>query len=129
MNHTRKICGFSLIEITISLIIISILTALVYPSYERLVKRARQIEAKTMLQSIYTAQKLYQVLNNVYSEDILSLDIEIPQNGIYQYTVEVTDTGGYIATATANLDSDEVIDTWTIDENRNLQNTIDDVIE
>ncbi len=49
--------GFTLIEIMIVLVIISLLVAIAMPSYSRYVMRSRRVEARDMLQS--AAQRLH----------------------------------------------------------------------
>ena len=63
-QQTFKQQGFTLVEISIVIIILAIITSLVFPSYKKLVGKAKQTEAKTTLQAIYTAQKLYFAENN-----------------------------------------------------------------
>ena len=58
-QQTFKQQGFTLVEISIVIIILAIITSLVFPSYKKLVGKAKFAEAKTTLQAIYTAQKLY----------------------------------------------------------------------
>ena len=48
--------GFSLLEIMIAVAIIGIITAIAVPSYRGYVRKAKQVEAKTMLSGIYTSE-------------------------------------------------------------------------
>ena len=48
--------GFSLLEIMIAVAIIGIITAIAVPSYQGYVRKAKQVEAKTMLSGIYTSE-------------------------------------------------------------------------
>ena len=79
-QQTFKQQGFTLVEISIVIIILAIITSLVFPSYKKLVGKAKQTEAKTTLQAIYTAQKLYFAENNKYATSLTDLDIEIPSD-------------------------------------------------
>jgi hypothetical protein len=53
------------------------------------------------------------------------MDVEIPGNARYEYTIEVVGND-FVATASANLDEDATIDTWTIHANGILDCTSDD---
>ncbi|HVP07111.1 MAG TPA: hypothetical protein VMS71_04645, partial [Candidatus Acidoferrum sp.] len=52
--------------------------------------------------------------------------IDIMTNARYSFTI-VANATAFTATATANIDEDGTIDTWVIDQNGILQNTINDV--
>ena len=122
----KKFHGFSLMEVMIVVVIIGILAALAYPNLEKYLKRARQTEAKTNLSAIYTAQKIYFTLHQSYAEDINELDLSLVQGDPYTFTMEAS-TSTFKAQAEGNIDDDDVLDTWTIDQDKDLRNTIDDV--
>ena len=122
-QQTFKQQGFTLVEISIVIIILAIITSLVFPSYKKLVGKAKQTEAKTTLQAIYTAQKLYFAENNKYATSLTDLDIEIPSDARYSYSNSAL-TNIFSAKAEFNLDQDPALDTWTINEQKVLDNTI-----
>jgi len=113
-------------EVMIVVVIIGILAALAYPNLEKYLKRARQTEAKTNLSAIYTAQKIYFTLHQSYTKDINELDLSLAQ-GLYTYTIQDASTSTFKAQAEGNIDDDDALDTWTIDQDKNLRYTIDDV--
>ena len=113
-------------EVMIVVVIIGILAALAYPNLEKYLKRARQTEAKTNLSAIYTAQKIYFTLHQSYTKDINELDLSLAQ-GLYTYIIPEVSTSTFKAQAEGNIDDDAALDTWTIDQDKNLFNTIDDV--
>ena len=127
LPSTRKrFHGFSLMEVMIVVVIIGILAALAYPNLEKYLKRARQTEAKTNLSAIYTAQKIYFTLHQSYAEDINELDLSLAQGDPYTFTIQEASTSTFKAQAEGNIDYD-AMDTWTIDQDKNLFNTIDEV--
>ena len=127
LPSTRKrFNGFSLMEVMIVVVIIGILAALAYPNLEKYLKRARQTEAKTNLSAIYTAQKIYFSLHQSYVDDINELDLSLAQ-GLYTYTIQDASTSTFKAQAEGNIDDDEALDIWTIDQNKILFNDKDNV--
>ena len=125
----KRFHGFSLMEVMIVVVIIGILAALAYPNLEKYLKRARQTEAKTNLSAIYTAQKIYFTLHQSYADDINKLDLSLFQRDPYIFTIQEASTSTFKAQAEGNIDDDDALDTWTIDQDKNLFNTIEDVTE
>ena len=114
-------------EVMIVVVIIGILAALAYPNLEKYLKRARQTEAKTNLSEIYTAQKIYFTLYQSYADDINKLDLSLVQGDPYTFTIQEASKSTFKAQAEGNIDDDDALDTWTIDQDKNLFNTIDNV--
>ena len=128
LPSTRKrFHGFSLMEVMIVVVIIGILAALAYPNLEKYLKRARQTEAKTNLSAIYTAQKIYFTLHQFYADDINELDLSLVQGDPYTFTIQEASKNAFKAQAKGNIDDDDALDIWTIDQDKNLFNIIDDV--
>ena len=127
LPSTRKrFNGFSLMEVMIVVVIIGILAALAYPNLEKYLKRARQTEAKTNLSAIYTAQKIYFSLHQSYVDDINELDLSLAQGDLYTFTMEAS-TSTFKAQAEGNIDDDDALDIWTIEQNKILFNDKDNV--
>ena len=122
----KKFHGFSLMEVMIVVVIIGILAALAYPNLKKYLKRARQTEAKTNLSAIYTAQKIYFTLHQSYADDIKKLDLSLAQ-GLYTFTIQEASKITFKAQAEGNIDDDDALDTWTIDQDKNLSKDNDDV--
>lgn len=126
----RKQQGLSLMEVMITLVIVAIIATFSYSKYEKMIAKAKQTEAKTVLKTIYTGQSLYLTMNQVYASSLSDLDIEIPANTRYSYTLTVNESNSaYLVSAKANLDSDEAIDEWTIDQSSQLVNKVNDALE
>ncbi len=122
--------GLSLMELMIALAIVAIIAGMAFPKYQKMVARSKQTEAKTILQAIYMGQDVYKTSNQTYADTIDDLDIQIPTDVKYAYSI-TTDNNGttFEARALANIDTDSIIDEWVIDHNNNLENRTNDVIE
>ena len=128
LPSTRKrFHGFSLMEVMIVVVIIGILAALAYPNLEKYLKRARQTEAKTNFSAIYTAQKIYFTLHQSYAEDINELDLSLAQGDPYIFTIQEASTSTFKAQDEENIDDDDALDFWTIEQNKILFNDNDNV--
>ena len=122
--HNRS--GFTLIELMIVVVIIGILAALAIPRFMQATVKSRQSEAKGILKQVYTMERTFRQETGAYSVDLNAIGVEVPLNAEYAYAVALNGTG-FLATATANLDDDATIDTWTIDDDGTLTNTVNDV--
>ena len=120
--------GFSLLEVMIVVVIIGILATLAYPSLEGYLQRSKQTEAKVGLSAVYTAQKIYFAINQTYADSLSNLDVQLETGGSSRYSITLTgSSSSFTATAKGNLDDDAVLDIWTIDHNKTLQNTVSDI--
>lgn len=68
----QKTKGFNLIELLITLAIISILSALCLPVYSEHIIRARRLEAEINLIKLANALEKYYLLNNTYENATLN---------------------------------------------------------
>ncbi len=105
--------GFSLIELLIVVIIITILASVALPAYEKVTERARVAEAKSILGSLRSAQIRYSGQNSDYSTSVANLDITLPnvagtvsQGKYFNFTAvsggAVTDATAIVGRATRN---------------------------
>ncbi|MFH2037167.1 MAG: prepilin-type N-terminal cleavage/methylation domain-containing protein [Candidatus Zixiibacteriota bacterium] len=139
--HTklRSNRGFTLIELLIVLIIIAILAGIAIPRYMSSTTKAKQTEAKELLNQIYLLERSHFQINDEYwipeegviadkdhPDAFIELGVEIMASARYKY--EITgDQDHFIATATATrLDDDPAIDQWQIDESGILKAIVDD---
>ena len=134
LHRTNK--GFTLIELMIVVVIIGILAALAIPRFMASTTKSKQSEAKQLLKQIYVMERAYRQEYDTYWGNGVSADAANPNNfsriGVqvmttsrYSYAI-VSDPTTFTVTATGNLDDDATVDTWTIDHNGDLQNTVDD---
>ncbi|MFQ6003774.1 MAG: type IV pilin protein [Candidatus Zixiibacteriota bacterium] len=134
--------GFSLIEVMIVIVIIGILAGLAVPRYMKATVKAKQTEAKQILKQIYVMEQTYRLENDEYwipsagveaNKDnpaaFVEIGVEIMPSARYTYSIS-GDGKSFVATATAfNLDSDDTVDKWQIDDEGNLKVVIDDTKE
>ncbi len=141
LNKHRNQKGFTLIELMIVVVIIGILAALAIPRFMASTTRSKQSEAKEILKQIYTMERAYRQEYDTYWGNGISADAANPDN-FARIGVEIGTTARYTyslvaaqhtftATATVanpGLDDDPAPDTWTIDQNGDLQATSDDAV-
>ncbi|MES2823294.1 MAG: type IV pilin protein [Pseudomonadota bacterium] len=119
MKKRQTYLGFTLVELMITLAIVSILAAVAYPSYMNTVRRSNRAEAKTELMDIaqrlqrcYTAYGRFDDPGNlnrctVYEQMTSIAPNYITTRGRGFYRITITHPGlpatSYTLTATANL--------------------------
>ena len=136
--HNRQ-KGFTLIEHMIVVVIIGILAALAIPRFMSATTRARQAECKGILKQVYTMEQTQFQEHGFYlaagpgsaalPNGLSTIGVIIAPTARYAYVVTAPTVTTFVATATANIDDDAVIDTWTIDQTGTLAPTagLDDV--
>jgi prepilin-type N-terminal cleavage/methylation domain-containing protein len=134
--RTKKSSGFTLIELMIVVVIIGILAALAIPRFMTSAAKSKQSEPKQLLKQIYSMQRAYFMLNESYCLNGVTasataplaysiIHVEVMPSARYSYSM-VAGVNTFTCTATANIDDDVTIDTWTIDNAGQLVNTIND---
>jgi len=92
MRKTMR--GVTLMELMIVVVIISILTAIAYPSYRQYVAKAKRNEAKSCLLQIATMQERFYLQNSTYTADLTALGFPVGANFL-------TDSSSYVCNVTA----------------------------
>jgi type IV pilus assembly protein PilE len=129
-----RLKAFTLTEVLVVLIIIGILILLALPNLMPLITKAKSTEAKIQLQHLYTLEKNYYYEKSKYSKDLTELSFEqqklTTDGGQANYRMEIIDATNTSfrarATSVVDFDGDGVFDTWEIDQNKNLLETIPD---
>ncbi len=144
INKRRKFLnqqGFSLVELLIVLVILGIIAGLAIPRYMSSTVKAKQVEAKELLNQIYLLERSYFQNNDKYwippsglvaHKDAPfafdTLGVEIMKSARYTYVI-TGDIDNFKCTATAErLDDDPAIDQWSIDATGELKVIMDDAI-
>ena len=65
-KHKRHFEGFTLIEMMITVAIVSILASIAYPSYAEYMRKTRRAEGRTALMELLQQQERYMTQNNTY---------------------------------------------------------------
>ena len=73
-----NITGFTLIEILVVVLIVGILAAIALPQYQRAVEKARAVEARELLDTVYKAEQMFFLTNGSYASSFSDLDVDIP---------------------------------------------------
>ena len=120
----KKFKGFTLIELMVVIIIIAILAGMAVPTFTKSMENAREKEARTTLELIYNAQRMYKIDKKLYATGpgtngeaftYMSSYIENPNLKSDYYNFSVTGTTvSFSATATRKGDALKV---FTIDNN------------
>lgn len=99
----RRVRGFTLIEMMITVVIIGILAAVAYPSYLDYVRRGNRSAAQTFMMTIAQRQEQYLISNRSYAATVAALNLTQPPetNGKYTFAVASPSATEYTITATA----------------------------
>lgn len=99
----RRVRGFTLIEVMITVVIIAILAAVAYPSYMDYVRRGNRSAAQTFMMTIANRQEQYLLTNRSYAATPAALSLIQPPETTDRYTfaINLPTTTSYTITATA----------------------------
>ncbi len=85
----HKLCGFSLIELMITLAVLGILTAIAFPAYQDQVRKSKRSDAIIALTTAAQLQERWFTQNGSYTNDINHIGGSASENGNYTISVSI----------------------------------------
>ncbi len=130
----KRLPAYSLTELLVVLAIIGILIMLVLPNQTSVVAQAKSIEAQSMLNHLYSLEKSYFYRYSKYSSDFEVLGFEpaktVAEGGQAVYRIEIVESSVNSfkakAIAVSDFDGDGNYNTWEIDQDKQLVETVKD---
>jgi Tfp pilus assembly protein PilE len=107
--------------------VMAIVISVSLPMYTRYVARSRQEDARVQLTAIRQAQEMYKLQHGAYTNQTALLSGWKATSGRYAFSITGFGPAIFTAQATGNIDGDSTQDVWTMDQDGNLVNTMDDV--
>jgi len=104
-KHIKKTVGFTLIEVLITVAIMGILAAIVYPSYTSFVNKSNRTEGQRELMRLANLQEQYFIDNRTYANHLKKLGESstsvTSQSGHYKINVQNSNANSFVIKATA----------------------------
>jgi type IV pilus assembly protein PilE len=100
----RRQRGFTLIEMMIAMVVIAILAAIAFPSFQDQLRKSRRADGFAALALLQQAQERWRANNPTYTDTLSDLGITSATSNDGYYTIAITGTPtatSYTATATA----------------------------
>ena len=100
-EHRTGRRGFTLIEITIVLLLIGILAAIAISTYRMMTNKARMTQAKTVLSHLTKTEAIHYSDHDRYTDNVILLDFDPVKYNYYEVSVVLdNDAKNYTGTAT-----------------------------
>ncbi len=106
-THPFRLHGFTLIELMIVVTVIGILAAIAYPSYQDYIRRARRIEAQSVMMDIQLMQEKYRINHVSYGG---LADLGTFPSDYYSFAISGNTVSAYTITATAKSGTSQASD-------------------
>ena len=108
--HPSRCRGFTLIELMIVVAVIGILAAIAYPSYQDYIRKARRIDAQSVMLDIQLLQEKYRVNHTIYGGTLDEVGAS-PPTDYYNFTISGNTASAYTITAEAKTGTSQKSDT------------------
>ena len=90
LAHARR--GFTLVEVMVTVAIVSILFAIAVPSYSIFMKRSRRADTEAAMLDIAQRQQQYLIDARAYAPDLVTLGTNLPADVAAYYNVQICQT-------------------------------------
>lgn len=87
---TRRVSGFSLIELMIVVAVIGILAMIAVPAYDRQILRSNRSAAQQHLMSLANKQEQYMLDARAYTNNIATLNVGTAATNRYTFAIDTT---------------------------------------
>ncbi len=94
---SSRLCGFTIIELMIVLVIVSILASIAIPPYQNSIRKGRRGDAKAELTRLAQAQQKHRVTNTIFAGDVA---LGTPDSTYYAFSVTSNSATAFSITAT-----------------------------
>jgi type IV pilus assembly protein PilE len=101
LHRYRPSPGFTLVELMIAIVIMAVVAALAYPSYQNLISKGRRAEAFATLAAIQQAQERWRSNKTSYGATGDFPALTTSPNSLYTVAINGNSESGYEAIATA----------------------------
>ena len=97
-SSRKRTDGFTLIELMIVVLVVSILVGIAMPTYQSQVRKSRRTDAKTALLDLATREAKFMTLNNAYT----TTPAQVGYSGVFPQVIGSGSTGYYTMSVCAS---------------------------